>query len=99
MMEAVSEHTHRMIVQATDIRGELDVFIQRRSHWVIDTMGIGGYEVLMLFADKINLLYNRSWIAYKTNVTGSSIGQFILSASDLHGAIWAWVLHSACTTT
>lgn len=50
-MEAVSEHTHRMIVQATDIGRELDVFVQRRSRWVIDTMGVGGYEVLTSFAD------------------------------------------------
>ncbi|KAF9390077.1 hypothetical protein CPB97_009974 [Podila verticillata] len=51
-METVSEHTHRMIVQGIDIGREVDVFVQTRSRWVIDTMGARGYEILTTFADK-----------------------------------------------
>ncbi|KAG0233354.1 hypothetical protein BGW41_001516 [Actinomortierella wolfii] len=49
----MSEHTHRMIVQGEDIGRELDSFVQRKSRWVIDPLGVGGkYEILTTFEDK-----------------------------------------------
>ncbi|KAF9343584.1 hypothetical protein BGX26_005503 [Mortierella sp. AD094] len=50
-MKEVSEYTQTMVVQGVDIGGELDDFVQTRSHWIIDVMGGRGYELLTSFAD------------------------------------------------
>ncbi|KAG0065914.1 hypothetical protein BGZ92_005445, partial [Podila epicladia] len=51
----VCDYTTIIVVQGIDIGRELDSFVQKRSRWIIDTMGGNGYELLTSFVDKERL--------------------------------------------
>ncbi|KAF9369057.1 hypothetical protein CPC16_004827, partial [Podila verticillata] len=55
-MEEVCDYTTEvMVVQGVDIGREVDSFVQKRSRWMIDTMGGNGFELLTSIVDKERL--------------------------------------------
>ncbi|KAI1300703.1 hypothetical protein EDD11_006035 [Mortierella claussenii] len=54
-LEETSNYARLMIVQGDNMGVELDQFVQTRSHWMIDTIGGQGYELLISVKDKERL--------------------------------------------
>lgn len=54
LLETMSHHSYKMVLEVhnPDLGKELDSFVQRKSRWVIDTVGVKGYEILTTWADK-----------------------------------------------
>ncbi|KAG0046973.1 hypothetical protein BGZ83_007882 [Gryganskiella cystojenkinii] len=85
MMESVSEHTLSMVVHGSGIGGDLDAFVQKKSIWVIDIMGVGGYEILTSFAEK-----DRREIQQDLDQHQNRCERFFNGASSPHGFGSTW---------
>ncbi|GJJ74825.1 glycoprotein 6-alpha-L-fucosyltransferase [Entomortierella parvispora] len=48
----MSDHGHTMVLEGDNYGAELDSFVQKKSHWMIDAFGVKGYERLTTYTDR-----------------------------------------------
>lgn len=87
-MEAVNKHTHMMVVQGANIEEALDAFVQRRSIWVIDAMGMGEYEVLWPFSGQGSRCFASAFDQLQNHCYRFFIGCLTCTALDRVDTIW-----------